>query len=189
MKTKLFFIALTASMFAVSSCQKTDLKSYEKIAPPASTLNSKAMLSGFTNGCSPVEAVLFTELNSNAGTITIGNLDKDNLYVTFTCDNNWTLVQTNLFVGDCALIPFKLDGTPDVDNYPNITVHDNITTYTYTIPASLIPPGSWGCVSAYALVKELGGSDQPFSAWGINRGIVTSGSDYDAFSFQYQGCQ
>ena len=34
MKTKLFFIALTASMCAVSSCQKTDLKSYEKIVPP-----------------------------------------------------------------------------------------------------------------------------------------------------------
>lgn len=189
MKTKLFLIALTATIFAVSSCQKTDLTSYEKIEPPVSVENSKSAQSGFTIGCAPAEAILVTELNTNAGAVTIGNLDKNNLYVTFSCDNDWTLVQTNLFVGDCALIPMGLDGTPDVANYPNITVHGNVTSYTYTIPASLIPPGSWGCVSAYALVKEVNGPETPFAAWGLNKTIVSSGSDYDGFSFQYQGCQ
>lgn len=187
MKIKLLSIALTACIFAISSCQKTELLPAEKLNQPAIQL--KKSLSGFAADCIPTQAILLSEASTVVGSITVSNADKDNIYVTYTCDNSWALAKTALYAGDCELIPIGVDGTPDLDNYPNITTHSNFeTSYTYIIPVSNIPRGTCGCISAHAMLVNTAGTNEVLSAWGVIKTIVSDGSEKSSYSFNYCSC-
>lgn len=186
MKTNLLFVAITASVFTLCSCQKTELVPFENLKQPVK--ESKGIRSGFTGDCVPTQAIILTEENTSAGNITVVNLDNENIYVTYTCDSDWALAQTALYAGDCELIPIGNDGTPDISGYPFITTHNFETSYTYIIPVSNIPGGSCGCISAFATVVNTAGTNQVLSSWGVIKNIVTDGSEKDSYSFKYCSC-
>lgn len=184
MKTKLF-IALTASLFAVSSCQKADLNPIEKNGQPSANIIRPV---GFAGDCSAVQANLVTNENTIAGTVTSYYGDKRNIYVTFSCDNGYNLTETQLYVGDLQLIPVGPDGLPDPDNFPNITMHNNERSFTYIVDPALIAPGTCGVVSAHAKVINPNGSNVEVSAWANNNATGDSGTK-DSFYFTFCSCQ
>ncbi len=186
MKTRLVLVAMAISVFAISSCQKTDVTPLKKLDQTAS--DARNIRAGFSGDCIPMQALLITDESSNAGYMSVANSGDGFINVTYNCDSGWTLIRTDLYVGDCDLIPIALDGTPDIDNYPNITKHQNETSFTYQVPVSLIPVGTTGCISAHATIEKIG-VGQAISAWGINKNITTSGADYLSFSFKYWSCE
>ena len=185
MKNNLFFYVLTVSLITIFSCQKIDVNPVEKATLPAA--KGKGNKSGFGGGnCLPIDARLITEQNNDAGTVTVSN-DVDYIYITYTSEGDWTLAETHLYVGDCSLIPINNDGTPDIGLYPYAGVHTNLTTYTYQVPLSLIPPGTSGCISAQTILVKLNDANQVIeqqTAWGKNISV----KDTDGISFEYFSC-
>ena len=195
MKTKLFLATAVFASLTFSSCQKIDLTETENSTSSNSSASAKSggKGAGFAATCDPTEATIITYEGDLVGKVTVSNLDPNgDIVVTYTCAENWRLATTELYAGDVALIPVALDGTVDIASYPFITTHDNITTYTYTIPASLISVGTCGAISAHATMVEVDASNQVIRqayAWGRLKSLQTYGSEYPFYAFEYCSCQ
>jgi len=141
------------------------------------------------NDCTPVEVTLVAGQTINAGTITVSN-DADFIYVTYTTTNGWVLSETHLYVGDCSLIPVNNPGNPIPGQFPYSGSHSNITSYTYQVPISRIPPGGCGCIAAHAVVKQYNASNQLVSTqtgWGNGVRINLTGGNW-GMKFDYCSC-
>lgn len=138
-----------------------------------------------------VTAAAFAGQTINAGSITITN-DANNIYVTYSMANGYTLTQTHLYVGPVALIPTNHPGNPMPGQFPYSNVHDHATTFTYIIPVSRIGNNTCGAIAAHATVEKLDAGGQVIdqqSMWGNGPRINGSGGGnwamYTPFCVQY----
>jgi hypothetical protein len=139
--------------------------------------------------CVPTETALIAGQTINAGTVSVTN-DGSYIYVTYTTTGGWVLSQTHLYVGDCALIPVNNPGNPIPGQFPFVSTHNNVTTYTYQVPLSRIPEGTCGCIAAHAVVKQYNASNQQIgqeTAWGNGVRINLSGGNW-GMKFDYCSC-
>ncbi len=140
-------------------------------------------------GCTPTEVTLIAGQTMEAGTVSVVN-DSVNIYVTYTTTNGWVLTQTHLYVGDCAQIPVNAPGNPIPGQFPYGGNHNNITSYTYTVPLSRIPAGTCACIAAHAVVKQYNASNQLVqtqTGWGNGVRINLSGGNW-GMKFDYCSC-
>lgn len=200
MKKLLLPALLVAAGLTFFSCQKTEVKpgmSQEQSGTTQQTSryvifqnsDEGGIISGRIEDCIPTEVLLIAGQTMTAGTITVSN-DADFIYVTYTTTNGWVLTQTHLYVGDCALIPVNNPGNPIPGQFPYKAVHNNITSYTYTVPISQIPAGGCGCIAAHSVVKQLngsGGTIQTQTGWGQGTLINLTGGNW-GMKFDYCSC-
>lgn len=122
----------------------------------------------------------------NAGNIEVTN-DDEYIYVTYATANGYTLTQTHLYVGNCALIPVTRAGNPIPGQFPNATAHRNITSYMYRVPISAITIGNCGCIAAHAVVQKLDAKGKVIdeqTAWGQGTRINPTGGNW-GMKFEY----
>lgn len=190
---KKFF--LFPSLFLVSiilfSCKKETLLSAE----PATNNSSLYGRTGDGGGTPVVPNIVtatgFAGQTIDVGSITVTN-DDINIYVTYNMANGYTLTQTHLFVGPVGLIPTNHPGNPMPGQFPYQAAHNNVTSFTYTVPVGLIGNWNTGAIAAHAIVEKLdaGGHviDQQ-SMWGngprINGAANGNWAMYTPFSVQY----
>ena len=193
-------LIFTLNFFALSilfiSCSKTEVGLIENENKPSSILKGPAGNSGGTTGrdagtpnCLPTVVTLFAGQTIDAGNITVTN-DASFIYVTYNTANGYVLTQTHLYVGDCALIPVNKPGNPIPGQFPYITTHSNVTSYTYQIPILAIPVGSCGCIAAHAVVVKLDAAGQVVdqqTGWG--NGTVINPTGQWGMKFSYCSCQ
>lgn len=124
---------------------------------------------------------LVTDAGINVGTVTVTN-DANYIYVTYNTVNGYILASTKLYAGAISSIPLNHGGNPQLGHFPYSAGHDNIVSYTYQIPVSVIGNGNCGAVAAFA---ELNGGD---SAWGMGvqmNGAHGNNAMYIPFCVQY----
>ena len=190
---KLLLPALFAATVFISCKKNTETIAPESTGPQyVSGLQNKPYEPGTTGrvgDCLATEVDLIAGQTMVAGTVSVTN-DESNIYVTYTTTGNWVLTQTHLYVGDCALIPVNNPGNPIPGQFPYSGSHSNLTSVTYTVPISAIPPGSCGCIAAHGVVKELnanGGTIQTQTGWGNGVRINLSGGNW-GMKFDYCSC-
>jgi hypothetical protein len=78
----------------------------------------------------------------NVGTVTYGIDDNANFYVTYDCSNSgWKISESHLFAGDKKNLPNNKPGHPKYKRFPYSKCHHpNVSTYTYRIALSTLPP-------------------------------------------------
>jgi hypothetical protein len=184
MKKSLFAILLATATLTIFSCQKSPVE-------PRAASTDEGPVWGREGDpqCPPTEVTLLAGQTINSGTVTVTN-DADFIYVTYTTTNGWVLSQTHLYVGECGLIPVNNPGNPIPGQFPYSGNHNNITSYTYTIPISAIPAGGCGCVAAHAVVKKLNSSGQVIESqtgWGNGTPINVNGGNW-GMKFAYCSC-
>jgi hypothetical protein len=145
-----------------------------------------------TEYCSEKTVTLIAGQNMNAGTVTVQQ-DATNIYVTYNTTDGWVLTQTHLFVGACNAIPVNNAGNLVPGQFPYKNTHNNVTSYTYTVPVSAIGLNNCGCIAAHAAVKKLsagGGVISSQTAWGEGTAINPNGGNWAMkFEFCTIGCQ
>lgn len=162
-------IALLGTLL-LSSC----IKEREKIA-----IGNELMTRSAQECITTVD--LMAGQNTVIGNVTIFN-DAFNLYVTYTTTGGWLLDETHLFVGEFDDMPTTPLGNPKIGLFPYASVHDGISTYTYTIPLD------WEeciTIATHAAVykEEDGIITQAETAWGEGEQISQAGSW--AMMFEY----
>ena len=96
-----------------------------------------------------------------AGDITVDN-DGENLIITFTTNEDWTINATHLYIGECEDIPLTGSGNPKIGNFEYHSTHsDGVNQVIYTIPLTLIPESY--CLAGHAEVSGPTGGE---TAWG-----------------------
>lgn len=203
MKRTLLLSGIVACMVTFNSCKKADLNAPAKpaetttVTQPTSRYvvlpdqDKSTISAGRTYGepCAPTEVMLVAGQTIDAGTVTVSN-DANYIYVTYTTTNGWVLTQTHLYVGDCALIPVNNPGNPLPGQFPYVSTHNNITTYTYQVPISAIPLEGCGCIAAHAVVKKYDSANQLLdtqTGWGNGVRINLTGGNW-GMKFDYCSC-
>ncbi|MEP6676074.1 MAG: hypothetical protein ABJA78_13010 [Ferruginibacter sp.] len=141
-----------------------------------------------STSCAPQVQSLIAGQHIEAGSVTVSN-DNDFIYVTYNTANGYTLTQTHLYVGDCAMIPVTGSGNPVPGQFPYASAHNHSTSYTYSIPISAIGLGNCGCIAAHAAVEKLNDAGQVIdsqTAWGNGTRITPKGNW--AMKFTYCTC-
>ena len=188
MKTKSLIAVLALASVSIISCQKVDVNPIENVNQPAIKETPDGNKANFANYCQPTEAKLLSDLNENVGSVVVTN-DMSNIYITYNSTDEWTLSQTHLYVGDIALMPVGLDGTPDLANFPYTGSHNDVKTYTFQVPVSLIQPGTCGSIVAHTIVQktdDVSNQTELRSAFGKVVQVKTNG--IPGFSFVYCSC-
>ena len=183
---KIFFLFAGAS-FLLNSCTKEQTDPTPGKTNTATTRETIAGRSGDTEGCEKT-VTLFAGQTIDAGVVTVTS-DADFVYVTYTTANGWYLTQTHLYVGECGSIPVTGSGNPQPGQFPYKTMHNKVTTYTYTIPVSRLGADGCGCIAAHAVVVKLNASGQVIqteTAWGNGPRINPTGNW--ATRFEYCSC-
>lgn len=112
------------------------------------------------------------------GTVVVDvDQELNTMVVTYTIDDpNYTLLETHLYLGECGEQPINGQGNPQVGRFPYKEVHENETTFTYTI--NMVEDGiaPHGCVAAHASVISADGTIS-HTAWaaGVPYGIDSEG--------------
>ena len=200
---KLFlFPSILIISIVLFSCKKETVLSTDSETPgltaarPASIYSRTGSGDGDTTSIPPVVpniviATAFAGQTINAGTITITN-DSAFIYVTYNMVNGYTLTQTHLFVGPVALIPTNHPGNPQPGQFPYATNHNNVTSFTYKVPVSLIGNNTCGAIAAHGTVQKLDASGHVVdsqSIWGngprINGAANGNWAMYTPFCVQY----
>ena len=114
-----------------------------------------------------------------AGMILVGN-DKQFLYVTYNASNGWVMKKTHLYAG--GETGFPKNAAPE--QFPFKTTHGSgVTTYTYTIPLSILSNNM--VISAHAEVEQMdadGKVIQSQTAWGSG---VSCGDNGDSWAMKF----
>ncbi len=191
MKKNLMPILLLAAGMFMYSCKKTDaVKSIGETAAQGVPGSIGARDTGDRDdGCEATVVNLIAGQTINAGSVSVSN-DAYYIYVTYSTSNGYTLKETHLYVGDCALIPTNKPGNPIPGQFPYNATHNNISTYTVTVPISAIPAGACGCIAAHSVVQKLGTSGQVVetqTGWGQGTLINLSGGNW-GMKFDYCSC-
>ncbi|MCD4663991.1 MAG: hypothetical protein K8R68_01895 [Bacteroidales bacterium] len=142
-----------------TGCQKENLTT-EPAAKDSDILKSDGFASNSEiEYCgTPVTYSLVGDNWTPVGDIIAGN-DETTFYVTLTAyHQNWSIVESRLFVGDETLISGLIDPStsyPDPSLLPNLVTHDPaVQTYTYEIPLDQLDE----CFSVIAYVKAYDGA-------------------------------
>lgn len=186
MKKALHPILIILFVAAFFSCKKVSIEPDQNAN--GSPINPGKIVPG-GGGCTPTTVGLIAGQTIDAGTVTVTN-DNDFIYVTYETANGYTLTQTHLYVGDCALIPVNSQGNPIPGHFPYSSTHNNITTYTYQVPIAAISAGSCGCIAAHAVVVKLdenGNIIDQQTAWGNGTRINPLGGNW-GMKFTYCSC-
>jgi hypothetical protein len=191
MKKNLMPILLLAAGMFMYSCKKADaVKSIgETTAQNVQGSIGSRDTSDREGDCLETTVNLMAGQTIDAGYVSVIN-DDANIYVTYSTSNGYTLKETHLYVGDCALIPVNKPGNPIPGQFPYNATHNNVTTYTVTVPISAIPLGACGCIAAHAVVQKLDASGQVLdsqTAWGQGTLINLSGGNW-GMKFDYCSC-
>ncbi|MCY7291871.1 MAG: hypothetical protein LH615_06780 [Ferruginibacter sp.] len=187
MKSTFKTVAIFLFATVLFSCQKADIETAQKPSDP----NTGQGIFG-RNGpgdCTPKIVSLIAGQHINAGTVSVTN-DDDFIYVTYTTANGYTIKQTHLYVGKCALIPVNRSGNAVPGQFPYASAHSNITSYTYLVPISAIIAGNCGCIAAHAVVQKLDGNGHVIdeqTAWGNGTRINPRGGSW-GMKFEYCSC-
>ena len=145
---------------------------------------------GGGNVCNDATVTLLAGQTIPAGNIVVEQ-DATNIYVTYNTTDGWVLSATHLYVGACATIPVNPPGNPIPGQFPYNATHNNVTSYTVTIPVSVIGLNNCGCVAAHAVVKKLSATGSVLSsqsAWGQGTVINPQGSWGMKFDFCAVDC-
>lgn len=184
---KILKISALALLFsALSSCEK-DLPQTDETKSMENEIGITALS---IEACGDVqEQTLYAGQNIDAGTVIVSN-DANNLYVTYTTNSGWEMIETHLYVGNCNEIPTNGGGNPQIGLFPYTTDHNpSVTSYTYTIPLSELD--DCYCVAAHtALVQYDENGEIIASETGWADGNEMGGGSW-AMSFEYctQDCE
>jgi hypothetical protein len=165
-----------AIVIGISSCKK---ETTSPLAPQSPAHQLRSLSANTPCGTSTVVELVAGQ-NMNAGTVTVSN-DANNLTVTYSTANGWTMSEVHLYVGDCALIPTNGPGNPVPGHFPYSANLNNAQQYTVTIPLSQL--GNCFCVAAHAIVSSAGGGTQ--TAWGAGTRFVDRGN----WATYFQACK
>jgi len=191
-KTLFFPLLLLVVSLSIFSCEKAE----QTLSYPAATgYEGGGTMSGRiddpdSSACPPTAVTLVAGQTINSGQVIVSN-DANFIYVTYEMANGYTLAQTHLYVGDCSAIPVNNPGNPMPGQFPYKGVHNNITTYTYQVPISVMNGATCGCVAAHAVVQKLNASGQVVdqqTGWGNGVRINLSGGNW-GMKFDYCVCQ
>ncbi|MBP6432085.1 MAG: hypothetical protein KA319_09980 [Ferruginibacter sp.] len=192
MKRNFYNILLAVTFLFLASCEKNnELVTQQNNTTPINQVQPSSALAGRTNpddGCPETTIQLTAGQFYNAGSVVVSN-DADFIYVTYTTANGYLLTQTHLFAGNCNAVPVNNQGNPAPGQFPHKTIHNNLTSYTYQIPVSLIPAGGCGCIAAHAVVvklNELGEVIEEETAWG--NGVQINPTGNWGMKFDYCSC-
>jgi len=128
----------------------------------------------------PGEFPLIAGRKTAVGSVTVSN-DDQNLYVEFSTENDWSIAETHLQVGE-SLDDFPLagrQGNPVPGKFDYKDRHDPLTTsYEYTIPLGDWEPGDVLMIAAHASVERWvdGEPVQQEGAWGAGERFTTRGN-------------
>ncbi|MBP6872536.1 MAG: hypothetical protein KBC43_11060 [Bacteroidales bacterium] len=110
---------------------------------------------------------LWAGKNINVGTVTYGLDDNANFYAKYDCSaSGWTISETHMFAGDKIDLPRNKPGSPKIGQFPNSGTHSpRVSTYTYYVPLSTLPPCAEPgfVVSAHCVVYGPNGKSE--TAW------------------------
>ena len=135
-----------------------------------------------------------------AGTVDVAN-DEEYLFVTFRTSDGWTLAETHVAVGaSLDDLPQTQTGNPIPGQFQYSATHDDVTTYTYTIPLGTAQTGDELFIAAHAVVRLALEEDvfQVETGWG--EGPQFPGRNWamyfshtvqeceDAVELEFQGC-
>jgi hypothetical protein len=102
--------------------------------------------------------------NYIAGTVTV-DTDGENLIITYTTNEEWTIDATHLSIGDCGeqSIPTTGSGNPKVGKFAHSTTHsEGVNEVTYLIDLSVANEEGDFCFAAHA---EVTGPEGEETAW------------------------
>jgi len=201
MKKMPLILAVLVAAFAIFSCQKTSLQndsaSPTQVSGGGSAGNSGGSSGGgetgrgggASNECFPTVANIIAGQNMTAGTISIQN-DSANIYVTYHTDNGWFLTRCQLYVGDSANIPVNSSGNATPGRFPYKSGTINDTTYSFTVPLSVLGNATCGYVVAHCgLVQRdaSGNTIQTQTGWGYGTPVNVNQSNW-AMKTSYCRC-
>jgi len=140
------------------------------------------------NACGSAEVTLVAGRHITAGTVTVSN-DEDYLYVTYTTDAGWSLVETHAaVVVSPSDFPTNRPGNPKVGRFPLSADHPaGTTTHTERVALSDlgVSAGDDVYVAAHAAVASPNGEE---SAWGEGTPFVQRGNWAMYFGYTVADC-
>lgn len=192
MKKILFSVSLITLSILLFSCKKESINT-DATAPNAGMYGRTGTGTGGDSTYIPniVTATSWAGQTIDAGTITVTN-DANYIYVTYNTTNGYTLTLTHLFVGPVSQIPTNHPGNPMPGQFPQSSVHDHATTFTYQVPVSNIGNHNTGAIAAHGIVQKLDANGNVIdeqSIWGngprINGSANGNWAMYTPFLVQY----
>lgn len=189
MKNKLTILFLSCSVTALISCSK---ESSSPIPVPKTETQETGVINTTANynfNCTATSVTLIAGQNINAGTVVVTN-DANFIYVTYNTANGYVLKETHLFVGKCDSVPVNKQMNPVPGQFPYITYHNKITTYSYKVPINSIGMGKCGCIAAHAALVKYNGSGQVVDSqtgWGNGVSINPKAGNW-GMKFSYCTC-
>lgn len=164
MKTLKHIPLLMAVIIAIfmGSCQKEPLS-------PSSEINNtrninRPILPSYCGNVTVTE--LIAGQIDNVGQVIVSN-NGETLYVTYKTNEEWTINEMHLYVGDFRLLPRTESGNPIPGQFPYIKkLNDSEMEYTFAIP--LVEVGNCFAVAAHASLLSRHSTLSPMfeSAWG-----------------------
>lgn len=181
---QLLFVFLISSV-ALVGCEKNEIdpiRLIDKNSASRTTASPEIV-------CGQIKEVkLLAGQHIEMGSVSVSN-DEENLYVTYTSTGSWRLKAIQLYVGACGSIPVNKSGSPMIGHFPNKSLHDLATTFTYDFPKSTID--GCGCIAAHAEVVRIdhnGQIVQEETAWAAGTRFVPKGTWATYFEYCIQGC-
>jgi hypothetical protein len=154
MKTKLFFLCLGVITLTMVSCESENNSdtSVNNVAAKQDVVVSSTNLS--LPDVSPCMTTnLLAGQRYDAGDIRV-YFDSEKVYVEYETSTNWYIRKTNLYIGDCELIPVNRRGEPIPSHFPmGETQANGAQTLVYAMDKANLP--KCFCISAYAEVYRI----------------------------------
>jgi hypothetical protein len=191
MKTIKLSMAVIVSVMTILSFSSCDAEDALQSVNVEQTNSSRPMKAAAVQSyCgTPLSVDLIAGQNTVSGSIVVAN-DGENLYVTYETSGDWSIKQTQLYVGSSTGIPVNKGGNPTIGQFPFKSAHTpNVTSYTYTIALSSLPECFTIAAHAEVLRKDaLGNVVQTETGWGKGQRI---GGNSWAMKFDYcvQACE
>lgn len=169
---KLLFICLAIGLL---SCNKEEIIEMNSTNPDNDLKTAIIQLPGGIGNCFET-FTLYGGQHTNVGNITVTNT-LNSILVTYSTQGNWTLDETQLYVGSLAGLPTNKSGKPKIGHFPYKSTHQGTTSYTISIPID--PSLNCYIIAAHASVSLIGSNGsviQQETAWSEGNRITKKGS-------------
>jgi hypothetical protein len=192
MKRKTLYLLLACAVFFASCKKEIDLQSSN---PEGQQLASVVVPRDGDNDprdgegeliCPEKTVALISGQHTTAGEVKVTSNDTI-ITVTFTTTGDFKIKATHLYVGTCEGVPVSRKGNAVPGRFPYKATHNNVTTYTYTIPVSAIGLNNCGCIAAHAelvRVNSNGCGYNTSTGWGEGVPVTSTQSNW-AMKFDY----
>ncbi len=141
--------------------------------------------------CEPDTMDLIAGQHIDSGDVTIIN-DNDNLIITITTQNGWSLSETHISVQDKEDdIPQNKKGNPKVGHFEYSESHNpNVEFYELTIPLDELPDGDTWAIAIHAVVQQIVDDevDAEETAWKDGEPFVQKGNWAMYNTYDIQEC-